>query len=317
MRGNSGLTVRKRASILILLILFEGASLFADTESGWKFYPLPITEVVRVLSQWLLDSGFRVTQTPAEGGQIRLTGFKGNEAWHVVAEPRSSLASRIAGEYTVNGRPDRNKVEGLWVHLENYIAGALPGGSGENDALPMEVLSRKGVVVCLRAKSNDVIEFTGFIIDRRGLILSTAHDLSEVTDVVVTLDQRQTVEGRLVKIDSSRDLALIDIALDVNAWVPLSDARDIDGIGKRVYAITCSGARHVELHVGMADGPMRRSGGQPLLQVQMETRPGSSGSPVFDGDGNLIGVIKGRYRGTDSVGFLIPPKTVREFLGAR
>jgi serine protease Do len=309
--------VRKRASILVLLILLGGASLFADTESRWKSCPLPITEVARVLSRWFLDSGFKVTQTPAEGGQIRLMGFKGNEVWHVVAEPRSSLASRIIGEYTVDGQPDRTKVEGLWAYLDNYIAGVSSGGTGEKDALPIAVLSRRGAVVCVRAKSSDFIQFTGFIIDRKGLILSTAHDLSEVKDVVVTLDQGRAVEGRLVKIDSSRDLALIDIALGVNASVPLSNARDVDGPGERVYAITCSSAHGGELHVGIVDGPMRRSGGFPLLQVQMETQPGSSGSPVFDGDGNLIGVIKGRYRGTDSVGFLIPPKTVREFLGAR
>jgi serine protease Do len=45
----------------------------------------------------------------------------------------------------------------------------------------------------------------------------------------------------------------------------------------------------------------------------MEIYPGSSGSPVFDGEGNLVAVVKGRHRGTDSVGFLIPFETIVEF----
>ena len=35
---------------------------------------------------------------------------------------------------------------------------------------------------------------------------------------------------------------------------------------------------------------------------------------AFDSQGNLAAVVKGRYRGTDSVGFLIPFETISEFL---
>jgi len=46
----------------------------------------------------------------------------------------------------------------------------------------------------------------------------------------------------------------------------------------------------------------------------METLPGCSGSPVFDGQGRFVSVVKGRYRGTETIGFLIPRATVLEFL---
>jgi len=49
----------------------------------------------------------------------------------------------------------------------------------------------------------------------------------------------------------------------------------------------------------------------------MEILPGNSGSPVFNGAGDLIGVVKGRYRGTDDVGFMIPLDTITEFLRKR
>ena len=53
---------------------------------------------------------------------------------------------------------------------------------------------------------------------------------------------------------------------------------------------------------------------RPLWQVTMETLPGSSGSPVFDTAGRLVAMVRGRYRGTESVGFLTPWDTMKEFL---
>jgi serine protease Do len=49
----------------------------------------------------------------------------------------------------------------------------------------------------------------------------------------------------------------------------------------------------------------------------METPPGSSGSPVFDREGKMVAMIKGRYRGTHSTGFLIPLETVVKFLNEK
>jgi serine protease Do len=49
----------------------------------------------------------------------------------------------------------------------------------------------------------------------------------------------------------------------------------------------------------------------------MKTLPGGSGSPVFDGEGKLVAMVKGRYRGTDIVGFLTPLDIMRQFLDER
>jgi serine protease Do len=46
----------------------------------------------------------------------------------------------------------------------------------------------------------------------------------------------------------------------------------------------------------------------------MEIHPGSSGSPVFDANGRLVGIVKGRYRGTNSIGFVIPLETITSFM---
>jgi serine protease Do len=318
MRGDAILNRGKRVSVLILLILLSAASSTSGAEGPWKFCPLPVVETVRVLSWRLMEEGFSVRQVPTEEGGVRLIGLKGNETWQIVVEFRSPLASRVFGEYTFQGRPERNRVEQLWTDLDRYLSAGSPEGNRARDETPGAVLSQGNTVVCLRArKGHDVVQFTGFIIDRKGLILSTAHDLSGVGDLTATLDRGEVVQGRLVKIDFLRDLTLIELARSVDSFVALAGARDLDRTGERVYSVTCSDTQERQFRAGITDGPLRRSGGQSLLQVQMETLPGSSGSPVFDKEGNLIGLIKGRYRGTDSTGFLIPPQTLKEFAEGR
>ena len=85
-------------------------------------------------------------------------------------------------------------------------------------------------------------------------------------------------------------------------------------MGDRVYSIGCPNNLNGLVFQGTVNSPPRLVNNQLLWQVNMETHPGSSGSPVFDGNGKFFGVVKGRYRGTDTIGFLIPFKTVNRFL---
>ena len=71
------------------------------------------------------------------------------------------------------------------------------------------------------------------------------------------------------------------------------------------------------VHSAVVTGPLRVVRDVPLVQVSMETPLGSSGSPVFDAKGHFVAMVRGRYRGTDSVGFLTPLETIREFLTKR
>jgi len=68
------------------------------------------------------------------------------------------------------------------------------------------------------------------------------------------------------------------------------------------------------VYAGSVNRPPRRVKDLVMWQVNMTIQPGSSGSPVFAINGNLVAIIKGRYRGTESVGFLIPFETLLSFL---
>jgi serine protease Do len=96
--------------------------------------------------------------------------------------------------------------------------------------------------------------------------------------------------------------------------VSLQDGRYLLRNGEPLFAVTCPVNNISGIQPGFLDGPPRRVQGLPLWQVRMHIAHGSSGSPVFDAQGRLAAIITGRFRGTDSIGFLIPFETLLHFL---
>jgi serine protease Do len=135
-------------------------------------------------------------------------------------------------------------------------------------------------------------------------------NLQEIT--VILYDGRQ-LKANLVKMDTHRDLALLDINAKFNTFISVAEGRNLLGMGESLYSVGCPIDVRGTIYSGIINSPPRRVNDLPLWQVNMHIHPGSSGSPVFDVQGNLVAIVKGRYRGTDSVGFLIPLETIIDF----
>jgi serine protease Do len=181
--------------------------------------------------------------------------------------------------------------------------------------IPENIRALQNSVVCIYtvSKGRD-IQFSGFIIDTKGVIVCTAHDLNLDQHVSVTLNDGGETRGQVVQIDPQRDLSLIRVDQPLEHAVSLRNGRYLLQHGDTLFAVTCP-MNHVSgIQAGFLDGPPRRVQGLPLWQVQMHIDHGSSGSPVFDAQGRLSAIVKGRFRGTDSVGFLIPFETLLNFL---
>jgi serine protease Do len=313
---NHGVILKAVAfGILALNLLLASPSSLAQQKGSSKLYPLPIVEAGRVLSRWLTESGFEVSRSSSEAGTVRLIGLKDDELWVIVLQTHSPLASSIQAQYALKGRSDPVKLEILWTFLENYSKGAYREERNADQGSPAWVVMKKEFVACIMAKrGNEPIQFSGFIIDPRGVILSTAHDLKGIDEIKVILNSGREYNGRPLKIDPFRDLTLIGIDLRFPSFISPEKGRSLLEVGERVYSIGCPQERRGIIHSGTVSRHLKQNDDLPLWQVEMETLPGSSGSPVFDLEGNLVGVIKGRYRGTDSVGFLIPLETVIDFL---
>jgi serine protease Do len=303
--------------LLFLLTCFLALPL-SNADTTVYTHPLPIAELEKVVTVWLGHHGFRMTRATLDMGQKQLLAQKENQVGLILLKPRSPLATEIQGKWTLQGKPDMSPQKALNDYIEAYLNGENPecadDREGSGQVIPAAVLTKLESVVCLKAKleKND-IQFSGFIIDKEGLILSTAHDMKGLRQITVVLHDGRQFQGNLIRIDPRRDLAFIDIDTVLATSISLTQGRNLLGIGEWLYSVGCPINLRGTVYPGVVNGPPRKADDLPLWQVNMEIHPGSSGSPVFDVEGNLVAVVKGRYRGTDTVGFLIPFETIIEF----
>lgn len=300
-------------AIFIFSLPVNTAALGADEED--TIFRLPMAEVQEVAIQWMEQNGFQVYRYPSSlGPRLELTAEKGTIGFELILNPQSPLATRAHFQSRSNQATDY--IAALKTHLSGYLNSPNTHSNPKNDPIPAHVRAFQNSVVCIYAQDVEGdFQLTGFVLDRKGLIICTAHDLKAGHEVRVIGWEGRELNGRVVRIDWKRDLAMIRTDEPFSNAVSLQNGRYLLQNGDALFAVTCPNNGDSGIQPGILDGPPRRVQGLPLWQVLMHIEHGSSGSPVFDDQGRLAAIVKGRYRGTDSVGFLIPFETLLHFLG--
>jgi serine protease Do len=276
-------------------------------------YPMPITEITHIIAGWLADSGLEVDQKKTIQGQILINGTDSHGSWEISLEPRSALSTAVRAKYRNSGTGPGNTHD-LHDYLQQYTEDTPAEAPARVTEIPKAVLEKIDATVCMHTAGQDeFIEFSGFLIDK-DIILSTAHGLKEHQKIAIISSSGMEYKGEILKLDSERDLVLVRINTELEKDISLETGRNLLGKSEKVFSIGCPINAQGTVHAGKITGPPRRIGQYPLWQVFMEIHPGRSGSPVFDHQGALVGVIKGRYRGTDTTGFLIPMEIIMDFL---
>ena len=299
---------------LLFLLIGPRLSHTASAEGKERIIPLPIHELEEVLSGWWKRAGFEV-QRSSDNGMIHIRVLAGDAVGHFNLSPRSAIAAKITVMVVNDTDGVSDAVERWWQYLSLYTNGTPGRHTTIESTFPAPVLSKIESVVCIRIVTGEEKDhFSGVIVDEAGLVISTAHGIPEGQEIVVTFYDGTERRGVLLHRDPALDLALIQIQGSAFEAVSPLNGRNLLGMGEQVFSIGCVGELQGTVTAGMINGPPRRVDDQPLWQVHMEIVPGNSGSPVFDSQGNLAALVKGRYRGTSSVGFLIPLETIIHFL---
>lgn len=306
--------------ILVLLLLWPvmRAEAVVPQTDGTKWQvkvARPVSETLYEVMNWMADSGFTAEQKGLQDGKVLVTGIPGEkegQEWRVTVSPYSALGSEVS--VLITGSVDELLVDALRSALETGRAGGTKN-TYETPVLPLPVLGQIENVACIHAEAaGRSVQFSGFFIDDEGLILCTAHDLLEHERVKVMSNTGLFFEGDVVKADFERDLALIRVDATKEEIVRVGEGRNLLVVGEQVYSIGCPMNMRGTIHTGFINGPPRKIGDSFLWQAGLEVQPGGSGSPVFDKDGSLVGVVKGRHREAGDLGFILPLEVIVDFL---
>jgi serine protease Do len=158
---------------------------------------------------------------------------------------------------------------------------------------------------------------TGFIIDPSGLIVTNNHVIQDSDHITAQLNDGTTLPAKLIGRDEKTDLAL----LKVTPKKPLPAARFGDSdkarIGDWVIAIGNPFGLGSTVTAGIVSARNRDINAGPydeFIQTDAPINRGNSGGPLFDMNGDVIGVNSAIYSpsgGSVGIGFSIPSNLVR------
>lgn len=115
-----------------------------------------------------------------------------------------------------------------------------------------------------------------------------------------------------VGIDAQRDLALLKIVGAKAPFIPLEHSDEV-AIGDTVYTVGNPRGLEGTFSDGIISG-IRRIRGDTLLQITAPISPGSSGGPVLNAEGKVIGVAVASFKGGQNLNFAIPSSYLESLL---
>jgi serine protease Do len=152
---------------------------------------------------------------------------------------------------------------------------------------------------------------TGFILSKKGYIVTNNHVVKDADEIVVTLSNGQEQEAKLIGTDPKLDLALLKIDSKGLRAVKLGNSDKLR-VGDWVVAIGNPFGLEQTVTAGIVSAKGRVIGSGPyddFIQTDAAINPGNSGGPLFNVDGELVGINTAIYSqsgGNNGIGFAIP-----------
>ncbi len=152
---------------------------------------------------------------------------------------------------------------------------------------------------------------TGFILSREGYIVTNNHVVKDADEIVVTTSDGKELEAKLIGTDPKLDLALLKIESKGLREVKLGNS-DALRVGDWVVAIGNPFGLEQTVTAGIVSAKGRVIGSGPyddFIQTDAAINPGNSGGPLFNVNGEVIGINTAIYSqsgGNNGIGFAIP-----------
>jgi len=159
---------------------------------------------------------------------------------------------------------------------------------------------------------------SGFIISKKGYILTNYHVIKRATDIRVTLlNSGDVYEAKVVGTDPKADIALIKInPKEPLPTLKLGDSSKIQ-VGDWVVAVGNPFGLNGTVTVGIISAKGRVIGEGPFdhfLQTDAAINPGNSGGPLVNMKGEVIGINTAIIANGQGIGFAIPINMVKNEL---
>jgi serine protease Do len=152
---------------------------------------------------------------------------------------------------------------------------------------------------------------SGFLVSSDGIVLTNAHVVDGAKVVTVKLSNHREYKAKVLGADRSSDIAVLKIDARDLPTVQIGDSNQLN-VGDYVLAIGEPFGLEETATAGIVSAKGRSLPGDgyvPFIQTDAAVNPGNSGGPLFDANGNVVGInaqIYSHSGGYEGVSFAIP-----------
>ncbi len=152
---------------------------------------------------------------------------------------------------------------------------------------------------------------SGFMVSTDGFVLTNAHVVESAEEIIVRTSDRREFLATLIGTDKRSDIALLKIEGEDLPAVKIGSSKDLK-VGEWVLAIGSPFGFESSATAGIVSAKGRSLPSEnyvPFIQTDVAINPGNSGGPLFNLDGEVVGVnsqIYSRTGGFMGLSFAIP-----------
>ncbi|MDO8282496.1 MAG: trypsin-like peptidase domain-containing protein [Thermodesulfovibrionia bacterium] len=161
------------------------------------------------------------------------------------------------------------------------------------------------VVKTYDKKNNPLGQGSGFIISKNGAIVTNHHVIEGAYSIYVKIDNKAVKVEDIISDDKENDLAVLKIRAGNYPVVTLGSIDNI-AIGEKIYVIGSPQGLENTISDGILSGIREMGPGKRVLQITAPISQGSSGGPVFNEEGRVVGVVTFLLMKSQNLNFAMP-----------
>lgn len=167
---------------------------------------------------------------------------------------------------------------------------------------------------------------TGFAVSSNGLIVTNYHIVEENRSIKIRGiygNYSKSFHATLLVADKNNDLAILKI--DDNSFtnigtIPYVIKSTTANVGENIfilgYPLTATMGEEIKLTNGIISSKSGFQGDITSYQVTAPIQPGNSGAPLFDKDGQIVGIINAKHLGAENAGYAVKSTYLLNLLDA-
>ena len=265
-----------------------------------------------------VDEGGLVLACVKVSGEYKLvylsspSSYLGRELWSV-GDFKANLRQTASGVMKADWYMNNKRIESMYVLFDGYSM-KVQDKKGESLYLKTYPLNSSSVAGNGDGNSEAQWTGTGFAL-KDGYVVTNDHVVDGASSIaVIGVNGNHTIEYKatLISTDKKNDLALIRI--DDSRFTGFNSVpyavRDRNcEVGEDVfvlgYPLTSYMGEEIKLTNGIISARSGYQGDVTTYQISAPVQPGNSGGPMFDKNGNVVGIVNSGIPGAENVGYAI------------